>query len=139
MATRMEDILAIVTTNSDEAVDDFLTLMNPDNSTKEEIQETFEEVIGYDPTSYFDYGTLKVMLENMKHSDDIPKDIIDVLESEEDEIIKEAYEKFDSDRNIFLQDALNYAIEEKTGFNPGSSDVEDDDETEDYAYDDEEE
>ena len=139
MATRMEDILAIVTANSEEAVDDFLSIMNPEKSSKEELQETFKEVIGYDPTSYFDYGTLKVMLENMKNSNEIPRDVIEVLESDEDEIIKEAYEKFDSERNIYLQDALNYAIEEKTGYNPGSE-VEDDedDSTDEYEYDEEE-
>lgn len=136
MATRMEDILAIVTANSDEAVDDFLVLTHPENSSKEEIQETFEEVLGYDPTSYFDYGTLRVMLENMKNSEDIPRDVIEVLESDEEEILKEAYEKFDADRNMYLQDALNFAIEERTGFNPHGSD---DDESEDeYDYDEEE-
>ena len=134
MATRLEEILSIVTANSEEAVDDFLVIAHPENHEKGEIQETFEEVIGYDPTSYFDYDTLKVLLENMKNSGELPKDVIEVIESDTDEILKEAYDKYDSDRSIYLQDALNYAIEEKTGFNPGMEDEDDDSDEPDYDY-----
>lgn len=134
MATRMEDILAIVTANSDEAVDDFLVLTHPETSSKEELQETFEETLGYDPTSYFDYATLRVMLDNMKNNEDVPKDVIETIESEQEDIIKEAYDKFDSDRNIHLQEALDYAIEERTGFSLNNIENESDDE----EYDEEE-
>ena len=73
MATRLEEILSIVTANSEEAVDDFLVIAHPENHEKEEIQETFEEVIGYDPLSYFDKKELGEKLDSMIENHETPE------------------------------------------------------------------
>ena len=117
MANRLEDILAIVTANSDEAVDDFLVLSNPENHTKEEVQQSYIDIVGYDPTNYYDIRTLREMLDKMKHSNDIPRDVIDTIESDEDSIIDDALERYELNKESHLSDALNFVIEERTGHN----------------------
>ena len=82
MANRLNEIIAIVNANSEEDVSDLLTLMSPDNTPKEEIQETFEEVIGYDPLSYFDKKELGEKLDSMIENHETPEDVAEDLYNE---------------------------------------------------------
>lgn len=131
--SRMDDLIKIVTaSNEEESFEDLLTLMNPDSHSKEEIQETYEEVFGYDPVTYYDRTALKQMLDHMKLSNDVPNDVLTILEEESDSIIEDAISRFESDREDHLSDALNAVIEERTGYNPnGEYDSEDDHEFDD--------
>ena len=134
MATRLEEILSIVTANSEEAVDDFLVIAHPENHEKEEIQETFEEVIGYDPLSYFDKKELGEKLDSMIENHETPEDVAEDLADQKDEIVDAAYEIFDDSKSDYLDEALNEAIEEKVGYvaDPDNDDDSNDDFDDEY-------
>lgn len=134
MANRLNEIIAIVNANSEEDVSDLLTLMSPDNTPKEEIQETFEEVIGYDPLSYFDKKELGEKLNSMIEDRETPKDVAEDLADQKDEIVDAAYEIFDDSKSDYLDEALNEAIEEKVGYvaDPDNDDDSNDDFDDEY-------
>lgn len=129
MATRLEEVLAIANATSEESVDDVLTLLHPDSHKKEEIQESFEEVIGYDPTSYFDRKELDEMLESIRDDIGTPSDVKDYITNNKEELVTETYNQFDSDRLEHLRDAVNKVLKEKFGWDCfGFDDIEDDEE-----------
>lgn len=134
MANRLNEIIAIVNANSEEDVSDLLTLMSPDNTPKEEIQETFEEVIGYDPLSYFDKKELGEKLNSMIEDRETPEDVAEDLVNQKDEIVDAAYEIFDDSKSDYLDEALNEAIEEKVGYvaDPDNDDDSNDDFDDEY-------
>ena len=134
MANRLNEIIAIVNANSEEDVSDLLTLMSPDNTPKEEIQETFEEVIGYDPLSYFDKKELGEKLDSMIENHETPEDVEEDLADQKDEIVDAAYEIFDDSKSDYLDEALNEAIEEKVGYvaDPDNDDDSNDDFDDEY-------
>ena len=134
MANRLNEIIAIVNANSEEDVSDLLTLMSPDNTPKEEIQETFEEVIGYDPLSYFDKKELGEKLDSMIEDRETPEDVVEDLADQKDEIVDAAYEIFDDSKSDYLNEALNEAIEEKVGYvaDPDNDDDSNDDFDDEY-------
>lgn len=134
MANRLNEIIAIVNANSEEDVSDLLTLMSPGNTPKEEIQETFEEVIGYDPLSYFDKKELGEKLDSMIENHETPEDVAEDLADQKDEIVDAAYEIFDDSKSDYLNEALNEAIEEKVGYvaDPDNDDDSNDDFDDEY-------
>ena len=134
MANRLNEIIAIVNANSEEDVSDLLTLMSPGNTPKEEIQETFEEVIGYDPLSYFDKKELGEKLDSMIEDRETPEDVAEDLADQKDEIVDAAYEIFDDSKSDYLDKALNEAIEEKVGYvaDPDNDDDSNDDFDDEY-------
>lgn len=129
---RLEEILQIVTTNSEEAVDDFLTLLSPEKSTKEEIQSTFEDVVGYDPTSYFDKQDIGEILTAIAEDDETPEETSLYINDNKDEVVQEVYDVFEENKPGYFDDVINGVLEEKTGWSTDESDDEN-------GYEDEEE
>ena len=136
MNSKLNDLLAIVTANSEENVDDFLTLLSPDTTSREEIQQTFEDTLGYDPTSYFDKKDIREKVDDILDGD-IPEHVQDYIASDKDAVVDEAFDKFDENRSDYLDEALNTVLMDNTDWSPDSDS--DDDEEEDDEYDEDEE
>ena len=135
--TRLEQILDIVNANSEEAVDDLLTLLHPEDHTKEEIQESYEEVVGYDPTSYFDKQEIDEIICSIRDDVGTPSDVVEYITHEKEELIKESYEHFESDKLEHLSDAVNKVLKDKFGWSNLEDDIEDlelDDDAEDDDF-----
>lgn len=113
---RLEEILQIVSANSEEAVDDFLTLLSPEKSSKEEIQSTFEDVVGYDPTSYFDKQAIGEKLDGIAESNETPEETSSYIKDNRDDAIQEAYDAFEESKPAFFDSVINDVLEEKTGW-----------------------
>lgn len=119
--SKLNDILAIVSANSEESIDDFLTLLSPEVSSKEEIRQTFEDTIGYDPVSYFDKKEIKEKINNLLE-EDIPDEVSDYLTSDTEEVVNDVYEVFDENKSQYLDEALNTTVYENTGWSPSEED-----------------
>ena len=121
--SRFRDLLDIVTANSDENVDDYLELLQPDAVNRYEMGAKFETTIGYDPITYFDRKELNRMIDaliesNVSKNDPekkpVPEWLKEALKDEKNRIdlINRAMEIYDSCRDdLFLPNALMNAIE----------------------------
>ena len=135
--SRLNEIIQIVTANSEESVDDLLTMLAPDNTIKEEMKETYEGVLGYDPISYYDKKELSEKVDTIIDSKDTPEDTASYLVDNKEDVISDSYDIFDANRSDYLEDVLNDVIEDRTGYNPSSGDSdEEDDDMLDEDYDD---
>lgn len=120
---RFRDLLSIVTANSDENTDDYLELLQPDQSNRFEMGAKFENTIGYDPITYYDRRELGRMIDALIESkvdkDDankspVPEWLKEALKDEKNriELVNKAMEIYDSCRDdLFLPNALMNAIE----------------------------
>lgn len=135
--SRLNDLLNIVTANSEENIDDFLELLKPDNKSTEEMGSIYEETIGYDPITYFDKVSLNNMIDIIKDLPETPEAVVEALDDSRTEIIESAFNIFNENKiDTFLPAALEEAIEEITGV---SIDIEFNvsDEDDDYDMDEE--
>lgn len=126
--SRLNEILTIVTANSEEDVDDLISLLTPDSCDAGELGETFESVIGYDPISYYDKKRLESLIDDIKDNGDTPEDVSEYINSSKEELVNDAYDDFDDHRDEYLEQSLNRVIEDKTGFDLLDSDEDDADE-----------
>ena len=126
---RLEEILQIVGANSEENVDDMLMLLSPDAVSKEEIQQTFEDVIGYDPTSYFDVKEIHNRVDKIMNTD-IPEEVSEFLESDRQLVVQESFEVFEENKPKYFDESIAEVILDKTGHDimeDAESDTDDDD------------
>ena len=134
MADRLKQILDIAKANSEDAFEDIIDLMKPEGKNRYEMGETFEEVLGYDPITYYDKQQLGKIADEISLDPMTPSEIVDYLKDKEQRVsvINRAYEIFEEERDeTFLPAALEEALEEETGVSV-SINVEEDD----YDYDD---
>lgn len=120
---RFRDLLDIVTANSDDNVDDYLELLQPDQSNRYEMGAKFESTIGYDPITYYDRRELERMVDalieskvskNDTEKNPVPEWLKEALKDEKNRIdlINKAMDIYDSCRDdLFLPNALMNAIE----------------------------
>lgn len=128
---RLEEILQIVSANSEESVDDVLTLLSPDALPKEEIQETFEEVLGYDPTTYYDIKDIHNRIDKIMEEADIPEEVSDFLASDKQLVAQESFDVFEENKPKYFDESISQVILDKTGHDimedTDLEDVDDDD------------
>ena len=128
---RLEEILQIVSANSEESVDDVLTLLSPDALPKEEIQETFEEVLGYDPTTYYDIKDIHDRIDKIMESD-IPEEVVDFLSSDKQLVAQESFDVFEENKPRYFDESISQVISDKTGHDiMEESDIDNDDDFDD--------
>ena len=124
---RLEEILKIVNANSEESIDDVLTLLSPDAVSKEEIQETFEEVLGYDPTTYYDIKDIHDRINKIMDAD-IPEEVVDFLASDKQLVAQESFDVFEENKPKYFDESISQVILDKTGHDiMEDTDLEDDD------------
>lgn len=115
MSGTLENVLQILSATSDQAFDELADLMKPENHSRVEMQETYEEALGYDPTTYFDRRDMKDIVSRIEDDPNTPDAALDYIKDQGDTLIDDAFEKFDSEREVFLQAAVEQVIEEDTG------------------------
>ena len=129
MSERLKQVLDIVTSNSDEAIDDLLELMSPEDHTREEMGQTFEDTLGYDPTCYYDKKQLGQIADDIADDPATPSGVVDAINDGKEDLIESAYNIFADGRDsAFLAAAMEEAIEDSTGI---SIDIESDEEDDD--------
>ena len=133
---RLEEILQIVGANSEENVDDMLALLSPDALSKEEIQQTFEDVIGYDPTSYYDIKDIHKRIDKIMDSD-VPEEVVDFLSTDKQLVAQESFDIFEDNKPKYFDEAIAEVVLDKTGHDiMEDTDLEEEDEDEDEISDD---
>ena len=140
----LENVLQILSATSDQSFDDLADLMKPEDHSREEMQETYEETLGYDPTTYFDKRDMKNIINRLASDENTPDEALDYIKNQEETLLDEAFEQFDSGRGVFLQAAVEQVIEEATGVEIDADlpedfdDFDDDDSDESEDFDDQE-
>ena len=121
--SRLNDMLNMLTSSGEESDALLADLLRPESMTREEAQETFDSCLGYDPTTYFDKRDIEKHVNNFIESDDTPDDVAVVVIEEKDNIVKDAFERFDESRDDYLVEAVNDAISEITGYDADVADM----------------
>jgi len=132
----LENVLQIVSATSDQSFEDLVDLMRPEDHSREEMQETYEETLGYDPTTYFDRRDMKDIVERIADDPNTPDEALGYIKDQGDDLIDDAFDQFDSSREVFLQAAVEQVIEEATGVEV-NADLSDDDFDDESEFDDE--
>lgn len=115
MSGTLANVLQILSATSDQSFDDLTDLMKPEDYSREEMQETYEETLGYDPTTYFDRRDMKGIIDKIANDSNTPDEALDYIKDHEETLINDAFEQFDDGREVFLQAAVEQVIEEVTG------------------------
>lgn len=105
--SKLSEFLATTTANSEDDVANLLRIMDPKDSTEEELGEAFNSELGYNPITYFDEKTIdesfETLIEGMKNSQtamsiinsrriEIEKDVLDYLNDSKMFTIVEGFE-----------------------------------------------
>lgn len=114
--SRLNDILDMLTSSGEESDALLADLLKPESMTREEAQETFDSCLGYDPTTYFDKRDIEKHVDNFIESEDTPDDVATVVIEEKDNIVRDAFQRFDESRDDYLVEAAYDAISEITGY-----------------------
>lgn len=137
MSNRLTEILDIVSASGEESDSLLADLLKPEDMTREQAQEVFEEAIGYDPTTYFDKKDIKQCVDDLIEDKSIPEEVSSSISKDKDEIVDVAFQIFDESREAHVSDAVSEAVHESLGFDLYSSDNDEDEYEEDDDYDDE--
>ena len=130
MADRLKQILDIAKANSEDAFDDIIDLMKPEGKNRYEMGETFEEVLGYDPITYYDKQHLEKIADGLAEDPETSIEVYNIMKdsAKREAVIERAYEIFEEERDItFLPAALEEALEEETGVSVSINVEEEDD------------
>lgn len=132
--SRLQDILNIITATGEESVDDLLPLLSPEKHEKEEIQQTFQEVIGYDPVNYYDQKGIQEAVDEAAVRVDYAEEVRSEIVKNKEAIAEAAFESYDNGKpGAFRHHVTNILREE------GILDPEEDEDLIDDAEDAEEE
>lgn len=132
--SRLKNILDIVSATGEESDSILAELLKPENMTREQAQEMFEDAVGYDPTSYFDKKDIENHINSLMDDDNTPDDVVSVISEDVPGIVDSAFDKFDESRQEYLEAAVADVIYEATGWD---SSIEDDGDDEEESDDDE--
>lgn len=135
--SRLKEILDIVTANGEEAVDDLMQLMRPEEYNRDDMGQTFEDTIGYDPTSYYDKKDIKEQIREFQDEESVPDEVYEYLRS--DTIEEDAYEKFDDVRMDHVRNVVVDTVLDETGYDLNEKTYPDEDVTLDDIDEEEEE
>lgn len=111
----LENVLQILSATSDQSFDDLVDLLKPDEYSREEMQETYEETLGYDPTTYYDRRDMQAYAERLANDLNTPNEAVDYIKDQGDALIDEAFDQFNDSREVFLQAAVEQVITDATG------------------------
>lgn len=142
MAT-LQNLLDIVTANSEDVIDNFLDLMRPDDFTREEMGVIYEDTVGYDPISYYDKKDMRDYADQIAENPTTPQEVVDYIKESRDELVEEAYSLLDLSRENNIQACVESVINDKFGIDLDLDDesIEDendgDDGVDDEEFDDE--
>lgn len=136
MSGTLENVLQIVSATSDQSFSDLVDLMKPEDFSREEMQETYEETLGYDPTTYFDRRDIETIVDKIVDDVNTPDEALGYIEDQKESIVDDAFEQFDSNREVFLQASVEQVIEEATGVEVNADITDDDESDEDEESDD---
>lgn len=125
--SRLENILAIVTATGEESVDDLLTLLSPEKHEKEEIQQTFEEVIGYDPTSFYDKRGIEDAVDEASVRMDYAEEVRDEIVKNKETIASAAFTAFDNGKPGAFRHHVENTLREEGILDEEENSLEDDD------------
>lgn len=130
--SRLDEILTIVSATEESAYDDLAELLKPESLNRDNAGEIYEAMLGYDPTSYFDKKEIADKVHTFATDTDMPEDVASVVLEDEIRISNSAYEKFDDRRSDFMDEVVEEAITEATGWSStDTDDVDVDDEYDD--------
>ena len=130
--SRLEEIINTMKANTDEAFDDVLELLKPENVSKEQLQGTFENVLGYDPVTYHDKKEISAISDEIAADPSTSEEVSEYINSSKEELIDEALEVFETNRQDYLRDSVDTVLNEKFDIQPDDDEGDDDDEDSDY-------
>ena len=147
MEGTLKRVLDIISSSTDEDVDAFLELLKPEDHSREEMQVVYEDTLGYDPTSYYDKEDIKRIATKLEEDDSVDEEIQSFISNSKEDLVDAAYKIFDESRPVFLQAAVEEAVEDATGTSidvevytgVNSEDIDDDYDKEDDDYNEEDE
>lgn len=128
--SRLKEIVAIVTASGEESVDDLLTLLSPEKHEKAEVQQTFEEVVGYDPTNYYDKKGIEDAVDEASVRMDYPEEVRDEIIKNKEAIAGAAFTAFDNGKPGAFRHHVTNVLQEEGILDPEEEDedsMEDDD------------
>lgn len=111
--TLLDYIQETVTASSECDLDHLMILMRP-TEDREEMGAAYNELLGYNPITYFDEKYLHREYANIISR--APSYIKETLRDKEDQIIEQAMDKYDSLRDDFLVKVLAKVVMDETGW-----------------------
>jgi len=126
MSSRLEEMVKLVTADSEESVDDVLALLSPEKHDKEEMQQTFEEVIGYDPINYYDKEGIKLAVDEASERVELSEEVRLQIAKDKEQLADAAFESFDSAKPSAYRHHVDRILEEEGLLESDSEEEEDD-------------
>ena len=123
-SARLKQILDIITTNSEESIEDFLIMSDPDSHSREELQETFEEVLGYDPITHYDRQGMSEIADEIAGDVETSEEVSEYIKESKDELLDEALENFEADKPDYYKKAVEDVLSDKFDY-PSNEDDDD--------------
>ena len=101
----------------DDAVDDLLRMADPTNyDSQDEMEDHFEECLGYNPLTYFDKKFIEEQFDEVIAS--APYSVRDQLRTKHDEIIDRTLECIDDVNDTVIRKVFIDVIKDTTGWQP---------------------
>lgn len=101
----------------DDAVDDILKMADPGNyESRDEMEDHFEECLGYNPLTYFDRKFIEQQFDEVIVN--APYSVRDQLRSKHDEIIERTLECIDDVNDTILRKVFIDVIKDTIGWQP---------------------
>lgn len=119
--SRLQQILDIVNATEESAFDDLTEMLKPGDLDRESAGEVYESCLGYDPTSYFDRREIKDKVQALTTSD-MPEGVASIVEDESERISDMAYDIYDERRSEFMDEAIDAAVSDITGWDRSTDD-----------------
>lgn len=116
MSTRLGELCNMLSADSEDAFDDVMTLLKPDNMSRDEMSANFEHTVGYDPISYHDKKELTSSVEALRDTDMLTPEQEEYLADKGNVVVDDAYDRFNSKyRSNALNDALTETLADTVG------------------------
>lgn len=120
--SRLKEIIDIVTATEENSFDDLVELLKPEDLDRYSAGEVYESCLGYNPTSYFDKREITEKVKSLDTSN-MPEGVASIVIDESDRISDFAYEIFDERRSEFMDEAIDAAVSEVTGWDSSMDDM----------------
>lgn len=120
--SRLQEILNTITATGEESVDDLLPLLSPEKHEKSEIQQTFEEVIGYDPVDYYDKKGIREAVDDAAVRVDYPEDVRNEIVKNKETIADAAFIAFDNGKPDAFRHHVTNTLREEGILDPDEED-----------------
>lgn len=122
--SRLREIIDIVNATEENAFDDLAEMLKPEDFDRYSAGEVYESCLGYDPVSYFDKKEIDDKVKALD-TECMPEGVASIVVDESERIANFAYEVFDDRRSDFMDEAINQAVSDVTGWDRSTYNEED--------------